>query len=60
MMIKWFIESGLEKLHFPISKTKPPIPFLTIAATLTSLEDRQAQHVVCGQRRACRLAYMHC
>ena len=43
MMIRWFIESGLEKLHFPISKTKAAYSFLTIAATLTSLEHRQAR-----------------
>ncbi|XP_028755222.1 ent-kaur-16-ene synthase, chloroplastic-like isoform X2 [Neltuma alba] len=40
---KWFMESGLEKLHFPISKTKAAYSFLTVAATLTSPELREAR-----------------
>ncbi|XP_028799726.1 ent-kaur-16-ene synthase, chloroplastic [Neltuma alba] len=40
---RWFMESGLEKLHFPISKTKAAYSFLTVAATLTSPELREAR-----------------
>ncbi|XP_054793733.1 terpene synthase 6, chloroplastic-like isoform X1 [Prosopis cineraria] len=40
---KWFMESGMEKLHFPISKTKAAYSFLTVAATLTSPEHREAR-----------------
>ncbi|XP_028755308.1 ent-kaur-16-ene synthase, chloroplastic-like [Neltuma alba] len=40
---KWFMESGLEKLHFPISKAKAAYSFLTVAATLTSPELREAR-----------------
>ncbi|XP_054816541.1 ent-kaur-16-ene synthase, chloroplastic-like isoform X2 [Prosopis cineraria] len=40
---RWFAESGMEKLKFPISKTKAAYAFLTVAATLTSSELREAR-----------------
>ena len=43
MTIRWFMESGMEKIHFPISKTKAAYSFFTVAATLTSPELRDVR-----------------
>ncbi|XP_054814995.1 ent-kaurene synthase 1, chloroplastic-like isoform X5 [Prosopis cineraria] len=40
---RWVMHSGLEKLHFPISKTKAAYTFLSVSTTLTSPELREAR-----------------
>ncbi|XP_054814535.1 ent-kaur-16-ene synthase, chloroplastic-like [Prosopis cineraria] len=40
---RWVIHSGLETLHFPISKTKAAYSFLSVSTTLTSPELREAR-----------------
>ena len=55
-MIKWFIDGGLEILHFPISKTKACYSFLTIAATFTSPEDHEAH---CARATSGLLSCLH-
>ncbi|XP_028799725.1 ent-kaur-16-ene synthase, chloroplastic-like [Neltuma alba] len=40
---RWLMESEMEKLHFPVSKTKAAYCFFTAATTLTSPELRDAR-----------------
>ncbi|XP_054817240.1 ent-kaur-16-ene synthase, chloroplastic-like [Prosopis cineraria] len=40
---RWLRESGMEKLHFPISKANVVYSFLSVAATLPSPELREAR-----------------